>query len=84
MEKKKYDKKNLKLETLFGCNTKQLWLYDSTNDVYIDPPAEVLDILDKEFGEEWSQEKENELLEMAEDKPDWLFQTEYWYKDVEV
>lgn len=30
-----------------GFNTKQLWVYDEKEDVYIDPPAELLNELDK-------------------------------------
>ena len=68
-------------EVSFGPNTKQLWIYDNDKEVFIDPPLEVLYKLDEDFGKEWSQEKEEELLKIVNEKPDWLFEEEYWYDD---
>lgn len=87
MRKKKYTFENMKLDAMLGPNTNQYWLYDNTNDVFIDPPAEVLNLLDEKYGEGWwinSYLKQAELLKIAETKPDWLFETDYWYSDVEI
>lgn len=37
----------MRYEALLGPNTKQLWLYDTENDTYIDPPTSVLTEADK-------------------------------------
>ncbi len=67
--------KNPKYMALLGFNTKQLWLYDEENDVYIDPPAEVLDSLPED-----QDEAETELARIAnEENPDWLLDEDYWY-----
>lgn len=62
---------------VLGFNTKQLWVYDEKEDVYIDPPAEILDELDK-LG---FDEAEKRLTQIAntDPPPDWLFDKDYWY-----
>ena len=63
-------------------NTNQFWIYDNTNDVFINPPSEVLDKYDlctytiKRIAEE--------VMKEVEKKPDWLFDTGYWYSDIEI
>jgi hypothetical protein len=60
-----------------GFNTKQLWVYDEKEDVYIDPPAEILDELDKlDFDE--AEERLTQIAN-ADPTPDWLFDKDYWY-----
>ena len=67
-------------DTLLGFNTKQLWVYDNEEDVYIDPPAEVLDSLPEWNLVDGSEEAEAELYRIVnEEKPDWLFDKDYWY-----
>lgn len=62
---------------LIGFNTKQWWVYDKEVDIYIDPPIEVLNELDKmsaiEAGERLTQ------IANAAPTPDWLFDKDYWY-----
>ena len=62
-----------------GPNTKQLWVYDSEKDAWIDPPAEILDELDDKF--DWDQwdEKEDALQKIVNEEPDWLFDEDYTY-----
>lgn len=76
----KYQLEGLNLDSFYGPNTKQLWLYDNTNDVYIDPPAEVLDQLEKKYGNN-IEAAQQELLEIANKKPAWLFETNHWYAE---
>lgn len=61
-------------------NTKQYWVYDEFENVYIDIPAEVLDKL------EWNDVKKSEeiIFEMLKYKPKWLFEKDYWYDDIEI
>ena len=67
-------------DVLLGFNTKQLWVYDNEEDVYIDPPAEVLDNLPAWNMVDGSEEAEAELYRIVnEEKPDWLFDEDYWY-----
>ena len=70
---------NNRFEAMIGFNTKQPWLYDNIRDVYIDPPAEVLDSL-PDWRED-SEKTEEALLEICKSEPDWLFDREYWYDD---
>ena len=67
---------------LLGPNSKQLWIYDEVEGVYIDPPADVLDYIDEHAAD--IEAAERLLSEMAADeaaKPDggWLMDREYWW-----
>lgn len=62
---------------VLGFNTKQLWVYDEKEDVYIDPPAEILDELDK-LGFDEAEEQLTQIAN-ADPTPDWLFDKDYWY-----
>ena len=67
---------------VLGPNSKQLWVYDEVEGMYIDPPAAVLDEIDAATDD--IDEAERLLLEMVVDeaaKPDggWLMEREYWY-----
>ena len=62
-------------DAVMGFNTKQLWVYDNWEDVYIDPPKEVLDSLPQD-----DEAAERELTRIAnEEKPSWLQDFDYWY-----
>ena len=64
-------------DVMAGPNTKQLWVYDNELDVFIDPPAAVLDKCD-EAGGDWD-DKQARLEEMLKDNPKWLQDKEFWY-----
>lgn len=62
---------------VLGFNTKQWWVYDNKKDLYIDPPIEVLDELEKLDD---TDEQERLLEKLANQEPDWLFDKGYRYK----
>lgn len=62
---------------ILGFNTKQWWVYDEKEDVYIDPPAELLDELD-ELQQDEAEERLTQIAN-ADPTPDWLFDKDYWY-----
>lgn len=62
---------------VLGFNTKQLWVYDEIVDVYIDPPAELLNDLDK-LGFDEAEERLTQIAN-ADPTPEWLFDKEFWY-----
>lgn len=66
---------------VLGFNTKQWWVYDNKKDLYIDPPTEVLDELEKLDD---TDEQESLLEKLANQEPDWLFDKDYRYKDIEI
>lgn len=69
----------MRYEAVLGFNTKQWWAYDNERDVYIDPPAEVLDSLpDWREDVEASQKAFQDILDT---EPDWLNDKEYWYDE---
>lgn len=70
---------NTRLEVVIGFNTKQPWIYDNVRDVYIDPPAEILEEL-PDWRED-SDKTEEVLLEICKLEPDWLFDRAFWYGD---
>lgn len=68
-----------RLEAVIGFNTKQPWVYDNVRDVYIDPPAEVLDSLP-----DWREDSDKTceaLLEICKTNPEWLYERQFWYGD---
>lgn len=69
---------NLDFEVVAGPNSKQLWVYESINDVWIDPPKAILDSLDVNWYEDLTP-YEDKLQEIVDDNPDWLYETDYWY-----
>ena len=73
-------KEDGRYDAVLGFNTKQWWVYDNENDVYIDPPASVLSDI-KKLPED-SQAAELERL--CSLNPIWLFEKEFWYQDVEI
>ena len=62
---------------LAGPNTKQLWVYEEDKDIFIDPPADVLDECRK-AGEDWDAQIER-LESLVEEDPAWLQDQDYWY-----
>lgn len=64
---------------IIGFNTKQIWVYDEEEDVFIDPPAKVLKDLP-----DWREDPDaalKEIEEIANGKlPKWLFDYDYWYE----
>lgn len=66
---------------VLGFNTKQWWVYDNKKDLFIDPPIEVLDELEKLDD---TDEQESLLEKLANQEPDWLFDKGYRYKDIEI
>ena len=68
-----------RLDVVIGFNTKQPWVYDNVRDVYIDPPADVLDSLPN-----WREDSDKTcevLLEICKKEPDWLFDRQFWFGD---
>ncbi len=74
-------------EALLGPDN-QFWLYDNDEEVYIDPPVNVLEEIEKirwAGGEETADSisaAEDRLVEIAEEDPDWLYNEDRCY-DVE-
>jgi len=70
-----------KCSAVVGPNTKQLWVYDEENEMFIDPPKETLEEIDgkTKYGD-WS-EKERLLDEIIQTNPDWLQDTDYSYPE---
>lgn len=70
-----YKVSDLRFDVVKGFNTKQLWVYENENNVFIDPPKEVLDEIDKLEEEE----QEDKLFEIVKTNPSWLYDFDYWY-----
>lgn len=61
---------------------KQWWIYDEVEDIYIDPPVEVLNKA-KTFSEE--EEYLIMILQYPEEyNLDWLFDKNHWCKNIEI
>lgn len=73
----KPEKGTLNCDVMLGFNTKQWWVYDNTNDVFIDPPTEVLKQV-KEYSDD-QDEQEQYLWDLVQKDPDWLYDVDYWY-----
>lgn len=79
---------NNRYEVVMGFNTKQVWIYDSEDDVYIDPPTDVLEQFDDilfhqgksaEEAERWLEELVNN------EEPEWLHDgNEYPADDIDI
>lgn len=60
-----------------GFNTKQLWVYDEEENVFIDPPSEVLNKI-KKFSD--IDDAIDHLENICNNKrPDWLNDKDYWF-----
>ena len=71
---------NNSYEIILGSNTNQWWVYDNTHDVYIDPPAEVLD-----YVATFSRDLQEQYLEsVVKNNPDWLGDKDHWYVDIDI
>lgn len=78
-----FPKKDLgSLDVMLGPNTNQLWVYSNGVDRYIDPPKAVLDELDEKYDDD--EAKEAALQIIVDRNPDWLYEEEYWYDDIEI
>ena len=67
----------MRYDAVIGFNTKQMWVYDNDEDVFIDPPIDVLNSLTN-----WRDDPDaatREMIEIANKHPDWLDEKEYWY-----
>ena len=70
-------KKEIRYSVLLGFNTKQLWVYDEEENVFIDPPSEILNEINKKFSD--IDDEMNYLENICNnDKPDWLNDRDYW------
>ena len=76
---------------MLGPNTKQFWLYDEEDDLYIDPPKNVLNELEEirwQGGVETAESieaAEDRLVELANENPDWLHDgNEYDPDEIEI
>lgn len=64
-------------EACKGFNTKQWWIYDTEDEMLIDPPIEVCNIARK-IERRFSCEAASEFIErIAFNEPDWLFDEDY-------
>ena len=77
-------KEDLQVEIILGFNTKQWWVYSNKYEVYIDPPACILNLL-PDWRED-SDKAEEALKEIVDQNPDWLYDKDYWYSgdDTEI
>lgn len=81
---------------VFGPNSKQWWVYDECEDVYIDPPAAVLDRIENlsmqiftmgtglSFHEIQQVLLAEDIIAAMEAGGEWLDEKEYWYKELEI
>lgn len=65
------------LMPVYGPNSKQWYIYNEKNDVYIDPPSKVLEEVNN-FSND-IDEQEEYLETIIASLPDWLYDEEYWY-----
>lgn len=73
---------------LFGPNTRQWWVYDDVNDVYINPPISVLTKIKDEVptlgGCVRDMDGEEAMLyDILSEEPAWLSDESYWCEVVE-
>lgn len=72
-------------EAVKGFNTKQWWIYDNENDIYIDPPKDVLALINKvnagkeTLTSEDIDAEEDALMQIVEQNPDWLHDENGFY-----
>ena len=66
---------------VLGPNSKQLWIYDEKEGVFIDPPAAVLDEIEATTDDLEEQERLliKAAIEASRSDDNWLIETEYWY-----
>ena len=68
----------MKYSVLLGFNTKQLWVYDEEENVFIDPPSEILNEINKKFSD--IDDAMNYLENVCNNNiPDWLNDKDYWF-----
>ena len=69
-------------EAVLGFNTKQWWAYDTEEDVFCDPPTEVLEKI--EAYSDNVDEQEAFFNEILTTEPEWLNDEEFRYSDIEI
>ena len=81
---------------VYGPNSKQWWVYDKCEDVYIDPPKVVLDRVENlsapiftmgcglSFCEIEHVLLAEDIIAAMEAGGEWLDEREYWYKELEI
>ena len=81
---------------VFGPNSKQWWVYDECEDVYIDPPKVVLDRVENlsaqiftmgtglSFHEIQQVLLAEDIIAAMEAGGEWLDEREYWYDEIEI
>ena len=62
---------------MLGPNTNQIWIYNNTRDYYIDPPMSFTNLYPSKSCEELE-----DILN--KDKPFWLYDECFHYKDIEI
>ena len=72
----------MRYEVLLGPNTRQWWVYDNDTDEYIDIPTKILNEVDLYSDDIDKQEKY--LFGIVDKNPQWLYDEDYRYKDIEV
>lgn len=73
------DYEKYRYDAVFGCNSKQWWVYDNYLNAYIDPPKKVLDEIDNKFERFDYDAISKWLVDLCNEKPDWLGDVEYTY-----
>ena len=71
----------MRYEAVLGFNTKQWWAYDNEEDVYCDPPTEVLEQIKAHSSD--VNEQEEFFNSILAEEPDWLADEEYKYDEIE-
>ena len=68
-------------EAVLGFNTKQWWAYDNEYDEFCDPPTEVLKDIER-YSDDVDKQEDffNGILST---NPDWLYDEEYRYDEIE-
>ena len=75
---------NFRLLVLADPNTNQFWIYDEVFDVYIDPPKSIVKAYPIHVRDEEYDKNKEEIDKLIEMDPDWLYDREYWYKDLDT
>lgn len=69
-------------EPVLGPNTKQWWAWDTELDEYCDPPLKILEDI-ANFSDDINEQRDYFDKVLSED-PDWLYEEEYRYSEIEI
>lgn len=73
---------------IYGPNTRQWWVYNETKDVYIDPPAVILNLIKrikpKLDGTRDIDGEEKFFDRILKNFPSWLGDTAHHYAEIEI